>query len=565
MKYRNKIRLGLLTVVAAGIAAAQPKIDSIVNNYSFAPPGSPSYGIAQGSLFALKGTGLGLAQTPSLPDLTQGPLTTSLSGVSVSITVGGVTAQAPLYYVFDKQIAGILPSATPVGTGTVTVTFNGQTSAAAPITVVAAAFGLSGGMLNAANLPLAPARVAHPGDTVILWGSGLGAAAGDETKYPFPQADLTSKSNVKVYIGGQSAAVAYAGRSAFPAVDQINVVVPQGVSGCNVGVVVQTGNFVGNTATIPVAASGTFCSDTSTTGLTPTDYQDILNKGSVRSGYILVGKTTTQTPGISVGGISLPSSTSTSDYASAAFSQYTASQFTSTGGGVSIQQTSLGSCTTYQIQIDTGGTPPTVVPPVILDAGVVTMRLPNSSSMTLTKNALGTYSLNGSDAQGSRSPLFIPATGGLFSFTNTGGADVGAISGAQITMPPALNWTNIDAINTVVRAQGVTVNWNTSNPYSGFVTVTGSSFSSGALSGTNAATLFTQFTCTAPYSAGTFNVPPYILLALVPGQGSVGGITIPTGSLSLGLNATPVRFTAPSIDYAFLTAISTTGKSVNYQ
>ncbi len=554
------VRLSLLTVVVAGVAWAQPKVDSVVNNYSFATPGSPNYGIAQGSLFAVKGSALGPVQTPALPDLSQGPLTTSLSGVSVSITVNGVTTRSPLYYVFDKQIAGILPSSTPIGTGTLTVSFNNQTSTPAPITVVAAAFGLSAGMLNASSLPLAPARAANPGETIVLWGSGLGAAAGDETKYPFPQADLTAKSNVKVYIGGQSAAVAYAGRSAFPSVDQINVVVPQGLSGCNVGVIVQTGNFVSNSATVPVALSGRVCSDSATTGLTPTEYQDILNKGSVRSGYVFVGKTTSQTPGFSLGGITLPSSTSTSDSASAAFSQYTASDFTSTGGGVSIQQTSLGSCTTYQFQV-TPGTTPTFTPPVILDAGAFTMKLPNSSTMAMVKSQGGAYSLSGSDVQGSKSPLFIPASGGLFSFTNTGGADVGPISGAQITMPPALNWTNMNSVTNVVRSQGVTVNWDTSNPYNGFVTITGFSIG-GILSST---TLFTGFSCTAPYSAGTFNVAPFVLLSLVAGDTNIGGISIPTGSLSLGLSAPPVRFTAPSIDYAFVTATSTTGKSVNYQ
>ena len=554
------VRLCLLTVVVAGVAWAQPKVDSVVNNYSFAPPGSPNYGIAQGSLFAVKGSALGPVQVPVLPDLSQGPLTTSLSGVSVSITVNGVTTRAPLYYVFDKQIAGILPSSTPIGTGTLTVSFNNQTSTPAPITVVAAAFGLSAGMLNASSLPLAPARAANPGETIVLWGSGLGAAAGDETKYPFPQADLTAKSNVKVYIGGQSAAVAYAGRSAFPSVDQINVVVPQGLSGCNVGVIVQTGNFVSNSATVPVALSGRVCSDSATTGLTPTEYQDILNKGSVRSGYIVVGKSTSQTPGFSIEGITLPSSTATSDYASAAFTQYTANEFTSTGGGVSIQQTSLGSCTTYQIQV-TPGTTPTYTPPLILDAGAFTMKLPNSSTMAMTKSQGGAYSLSGSDVQGSKSPLFIPASGGLFSFTNTGGADVGPISGAQITMPPALNWTNMNSITNVVRSQGVTVNWDTSNPYNGFVTIAGFSIG-GILSST---TLFTGFSCTAPYSAGTFNVAPFVLLSLVAGDTNLGGISIPTGSLSLGLSAPPVRFTAPSIDYAFVTATSTTGKSVNYQ
>jgi hypothetical protein len=157
--------------------------------------------------------------------------------------------------------------------------------------------------------------------------------------------------------------------------------------------------------------------------------------------------------------------------------------------------------------------------------------------------------------------LFIPAAGGLFSFTNTGGADVGAITGAQVTMPPALIWTNMNSIGTVVRSQGVTVTWDTANPYSGFVTISGTSF--GGI--TTGSAFVTGFTCTAPYNAGSFNVAPYVLLGLVPGQGSIGGIAIPTGSLSLGLSAPPVRFNAPSIDYAAVSATTSTGKSVTYQ
>ena len=75
----------------------------------------------------------------------------------------------------------------------------------------------------------------------------------------------------------------------------------------------------------------------------------------------------------------------------------------------------------------------------------------------------------------------------------------------------------------------------------------------------------TGFTCTSPYNAGTFTVPPFVLLSLVAGQTTVGGVSFPTGSLSLSLTAPPVNFTAPSIDYAVLNASSSTGKSVTYQ
>jgi len=40
------------------------------------------------------------------------------------------------------QLAGVAPSNTPVGDGTITVTLGGRTSAPAPITIVPAAFGI---------------------------------------------------------------------------------------------------------------------------------------------------------------------------------------------------------------------------------------------------------------------------------------------------------------------------------------------------------------------------------------------------------------------------------------
>lgn len=565
----NKLSAVVCLLSAFGLASAQPKVNSILNNYSYTLPGLPNYGIAPGSLFHIFGSGIGPAQNPSLPDLSKGPLTTNLNGVIVSITVNGTTVQAPLYYVSATDIAGILPSNTPAGTGTITVSYNGQTSATAPITVVASAFGLltlngngtgvaavfdanNGGSL------ITPTSAANPGDTIVLWGSGLGASPGDETRYPFPQTDLKSTVNVKVYIGGQPATVAYAGRSQFPSVDQINVVVPGGVTGCSVGVVVQTGSYVSNSATIAVAASGRTCSDPATTGLTTTDLQNLLSKGSLRLGFIGVTKSTVQTPPISVGG-----GTTTSDSASAQFSEFTPSQYVS-ASGLAILQNSFGTCTTYQFMGQAGGTAPPTITPKVLDAGTITMKLPNGNTMNLTRSNSGFYFVSGSDAQGSMSPLFIPNGGGQFSFTNSGGADVGAISGAQINMPPALNWTNSGSISTIARSQGVTVNWDTGNPYSGFVTISGTSYS---ITGMNVSSaIVTGFSCTAPYSAGTFNVPSYVLLALVPGQSpSVGGVSIPTGSLSLGLSAPPVKFTAPSIDYALVSATSSTGKSVTYQ
>ena len=84
--------------------------------------------------------------TPGAPAVLQDssnglPLT--LNGASVAVTVAGVTVNPALYYATPTQIAAVLPSNTPVGTGSVTVSYNGITSAPASTKVVQSALGLA--------------------------------------------------------------------------------------------------------------------------------------------------------------------------------------------------------------------------------------------------------------------------------------------------------------------------------------------------------------------------------------------------------------------------------------
>lgn len=134
MRFSVLASLGILSLATS--LNAQPTVGGLLNNYSYIRPGLPNYGIAEGSIFDIFGTDLAASTT------SQGvPLNTSLGGSSVSVTVNGTTTQAIPYFVSPGQIAAILPSATPVGTGTITVTNGSQTSAPAPITVVESAFG----------------------------------------------------------------------------------------------------------------------------------------------------------------------------------------------------------------------------------------------------------------------------------------------------------------------------------------------------------------------------------------------------------------------------------------
>jgi uncharacterized protein (TIGR03437 family) len=134
--------------------------------------------------------------------------------------VGGTTTEAIPYYVSPAQIAAILPSATPVGAGSMTVTYNGQTSAAFPLTVVQSAFGIltlgGNGLGTAAVYDLDYSFVnftsaANPGQIVYFWGTGLGPDPNDETRIIAAPQNL-SNLPFEFYIGNKPAKVIYRGR-----------------------------------------------------------------------------------------------------------------------------------------------------------------------------------------------------------------------------------------------------------------------------------------------------------------------------------------------------------------
>lgn len=553
-------------------AAAQPAITGFQNNYSYIRPGLPNYGVAPGSIFVMYGRNMGPAAIA-----TQGfPLAKTLSNVTINVTASdGKTYQAIPYYVSASQSAAILPSGTPAGNATVTVTYNGTPSAASQMTVIKAGFGIlalngagsgQAAAFDVRNQYVGFANAANPGETITLWGTGLGAAPGDETQYANAGAgvDLKTTSGITAWIGGKSATVQYAGRSAYPGLDQVNVVVPSGVTGCYVSVVIQAGTVVSNSATIPVAASGRTCTDAN--GFATADWTALLNKaGPVTVGMIDVGRTVNQTAGLSIPGVPSTPTTTKTDTAIAAFLRYTPLQLQASSG--MFTQTSFGSCTVTTV-VGTSSVATDPMQPVFLDAGAgITMTAP-TQTLTLAKNSsLGVnfYTLPIS----STSPSFIPDTGGTFSFNNgSGGADVKGFN-TSITLASPLTWTNMDATTTVDRSAGVTVNWSGGDPNS-YVEISGTSSYFANVSGITpdpTSAVVVSYTCTAQVSAKTFTVPPPVLLALPPsGSISLGGITIPfQGEMSVANYTNPVKFTAAGLDAAFVTAYFSNGKSVTYK
>ncbi|HWE00316.1 MAG TPA: hypothetical protein VG345_14800, partial [Bryobacteraceae bacterium] len=324
--------------VAASLVAQSPAPNSVQNPASNILPGLPNFGIAQGSIFVVYGSNLGPSTISIAPSL---PLPTALSGTSIQITVGGATVTAPMVYTLNTQIAAVLPSNTPIGSGSLTVTYN-NASGSTPIQVVKSNFGIS--TLNQTGT--GPAVVtfgdysvasgtksAKTGDTLILWGTGLGPISGDDAAAPTPS-DLGTP--VSVFVGGVQANVVYRGRSAEPGLDQINFTVPPGVTGCAVSVVVQTGNTVSNTTTMAIAQSNGACSDPS--GISVSSFAPVLSsKGTASVGVVDLFQ---DSIGINIGG---KTTTTTTGFGSAVFQKFTADQV----GSVTslLGQGSLGSCT----------------------------------------------------------------------------------------------------------------------------------------------------------------------------------------------------------------------------
>jgi uncharacterized protein (TIGR03437 family) len=241
-----------------------------VNGASYAPPGLPNAPIAQGSVFSVFGENLGPAQSPALSF----PLSTTLAGVSLSVTASGVTTQTYPIYVSAGQINTIMPSTVTPGLASLRLTYQNVQSNAITIQIASSAPGIiavSGGgygpgviqnYVSATDQPVnSLVTTAAPGQIVTIWGTGLGPV-------PFPDNVAPTAENVAtpvtVTIGGQPATVAYSGRSpCCSGVDQIIVTVPANVPlGCWVPVSINAGGAVSNVTTMAIAAAGaSSCTD----------------------------------------------------------------------------------------------------------------------------------------------------------------------------------------------------------------------------------------------------------------------------------------------------------------
>ena len=563
---------------AVGFAfAQQPMITGgPVNAASYVIAGLPNAKIAQGSMFILFGQQLGPGMQANAVSF---PLPKNLGGTSISVKVAGTAVDAIMLYSAFGQVAAILPSNTPVGDGTLTLTFNQHPSNTVPIHVAKSTLGIftrsqSGfgpgvffNFISESNQPVnSLIEAAHPGQVLTLWGTGLGPVSGDEAGGPLPgNLDVP----VDVYVGTTKVTPSYKGRSGCCAgIDQVVFTVPAGVEGCYVSVNVVSNGVTSNSATIAVASNGNTCSDPG--GFTTNDLAKVRNKQALVIGEVAIFRAHAS--------LALPSGTVQGDVdlESGHFRRYftpadvLASNRGSLGG--SNGSPSLGSCTvapfSYQDFLGAifghGGEHANFLG---VDAGsVLNLNGPNGAKQIprVDQGSAGSpfyvYSppngLLGGGLPGvlDAGPAYLSP--GNYTLENgSGGSVVGSFQ-SSLTIPTAATWTNEDAISNVSRSKDLTLTWSGAPPgtYIG-ISATSADPSTGAGAAID---------CLVSADAGKFTVPAWLLSAL-PASAVDSSAGVPVGFIYLGTLLTASQFQASGEDLGYFTWGEAVVKNVVFQ
>lgn len=198
--------------------------------------------VAPGSIATIFGSDLASA-TASAPAL---PLPYGIAGTTVD--VGG--QPAPIYYVSPTQINFVVPPAP--NNNSVTITREGIATTVITVQLALnteALFELgattSAAALHADGTVIGPQAPAHRGETIELYGTGIGI------RNP---AILTPQVLPNIMVGGSLAEIQYYGPApVYPGLDQINITIPADApTGPAVAVIVLTGAFSSNAATLNI-------------------------------------------------------------------------------------------------------------------------------------------------------------------------------------------------------------------------------------------------------------------------------------------------------------------------
>ncbi len=505
--------------------------------------GSYTSTIAQGSVFVVKGTNL----SPAGYTTTSFPLPPSSGGVSISIAplFGDSATNAYIIYLYNQggvnQLAAILPSSVAPGSYNLTVTNGGSTSGAFSITVVASKPGLitqdstGNGLVVAQNYVSASEldvnryttgtasgvaiSPAHPGQTLILYLTGMGPVAGGDNG-PSAGYDFTKNGvTVQVYVAGVPITPFYAGRTPGSAgLDQIDVTLPNNVAtGCNEALQVSENGTLSQATFISIAPAG--AATCVLTGFTASQLQAYDTGASTSSGGFSL-QTTAET---------IPGEGSFTTYSGqGSFTTVTGFELAALSGA---NVTPPTNCIVTQVQ-------PNQVSSVAigfgtaLDAGAITVSGPSASNLSSTALTETSNTYNLSIGEQGLPPLAAGGYGngslppGNYTLKGAGGKDVGAFT-ASVTLGPQFVISG-GLPTSVTRSSGLTLNWTGGNS-SDTVAIFGGSQLGSILNQTGA-----SFICFTTAGKGSYTVPASILNQL-PAI-TAAQITNGAGSGSLGVS-----------------------------
>ena len=510
-------------------AQAQPSVSGVINAAN-----ADTTTLARGSFISIFGSKLGTQAGPP----SSLPLPTTMGGATVNIkpASGSTSFQAYLHFVSPGQINAIIPSAVPAGPADVTVTVSNQTSSPRRIQVAESAFGIftigsqAAGMAIAQNFESATSlplnlytNAARPGQTLILWGTGLGAyTAGPDGAAP--QAG-NIVNNARVIVAGTSITPLYAGRApGIPGVDQINFTLPDSMpipDGCSLEVQVQIGDQIQNGgATIAKSTSGPVCQHPFALSQ---DQLTALETGSTLNGSIVQILRNFAVEGL-VNGAPLGF---TAEEIQVGFRKFAAngSPLTNQGYPFSLSQTP-GTCNVVKAT----GQDFNFVDHIDVD-NLLSSSVDAGSNFSLSGPA-GTMSVNSDGlttlAQGSTIPG-VPNTGsflqdGNYTLSISGGRDVGAFQAKFILQ----NQFQANFPAKLTKGQPLTLTWTGGNDGDVVrIFTTGLSFS-----GANP-----LITCTANTTDHTFTIPGDLTGQLVSDQ--------PIAILGFYATSAPISFSGP--------------------
>ena len=416
-----------------------------------------------------------------------------------------------------------IATANSAGTGTAQATI-GNVNGGVSLTRFTSGSVAFGGL----NWTLSPA---HPGDTLVLWGTGGGADPANDTGGT--SGDQTQAGNFSVIVSGRQITPLYAGASSgYPGLWQVNFTLPADITpDCFTSVQVSAGGELSNAVSVPIAANGqSVCADSQLSG----DALTILDHGgTIAGGGFAVAKVKATSTYV-LGGT--PTTTTTSqESVSGGFLVYNAAEYGALNGGIKI-----GACTVTDRTGAADAKNP-AAPDGYLDAGVP---LPVSGPGLASGAGMTVASTNPGPVYDLLLPDGTIVGGGKYTISGNGGKGVGAFS-AAVNFPAGFTITNWDSLTSIDRSKALTLNWTGGGTDQ--IDIIGSSYAVVGKDSSNSNILHTvTFTCQVPAAPGTYTIPAAVLGYLLPA--GVDAASLASGSGNLAVEEVNTQlFTAPLV------------------